>query len=540
MKTVIAAFLILACAAGARCADVTWSGEGSGGWSDGANWEGSVPPSEGDTAVVPAGATATLSTADDIALANSLAAISLPYGDSALVVANSSLADLYVPVTGVGMVTVSNGQKVLNLFGDNTGFSGPFLFTNSYVVVRNRDALGNANVVTNYSVAALSGSTPTRLEIEAPGMYANEFHLFGLMSSGTAWQVYYCEKDCVTNSGPCYVYGASTIQGPSGFSGFGFVTFSGGFHHEGVDYAYINRKVRIIGDVPCNIRTTSDHQRGGICVMPDGELEFGAPVAKLSVLNDPTARIATQGGILRFVAPSTFPDDNQGAIAFGNASRSNNNGGTIDFNGNSITLCDIVKDPNAPTEPMVLTSAVPATVTIRGTFYRYGFYNWKEDQSKVANLRLEGKVSYELDSVQTFGSGRFNFGNGHTYFTNETSNTRGFLSVARGTMRLGADTSWPNLSELRARDNGVLLVDTDSVNPGKFIFSVADSAKVTLADGLLLDAKKASVGGKYLDPGVYGGPDAGLDAEHTLSCLEGGGRIKVRRPGRPGLSLYFR
>jgi hypothetical protein len=259
-----------------------------------------------------------------------------------------------------------------------------------------------------------------------------------------------------------------------------------------------------------------------------------------SVSTSPFARIAVNSGILRFVDNCQFPDDNQGALAFGNASMSNNNGGIIDLNGFSQTICDIVKDPNYPTQRMVLTSQSPATLTVKGTFYRYGFYNWKNMESKEANFAIEGRASYELDSRQSGLSGRWQQGDGHTYFTNVTSTTRGYLSVVKGTIRLGADTSWPNLSELRASNKGILLVDTSSVNPGKFIFSVSDSATVTIAGGVTLDAKKAIVGGTYLEPGVYGGVDAGLDEDHTLSCLLGKGLLIVRRPQHPGMAVSFK
>ena len=522
-----------------------WSGGGTGDWTDGANWYGGSAPSEGDVAEIPDGAVATIATASDFTLVNSLAAISLPSRGSALVFANTAAGDLNTPLTGQGSVTVSNGQKILNLKGDNSGFTGPFLFTNSYVVVYNARALGISNVVTNYAEAAKTGSTPTRLEIEVSGEFGNEFHLFGPSSgssSGSSRMVYYCENDYVTNSGPCYVYGNSVIQGPSGFHGFGFVTFSGGFHHTGAGYARIAKKVRIVGDTPCSIRTTENYLRGGILVQPDAELEFGAAVKKESSLSgsNPFARIAVRKGILRFVGTSSFPDNNQGALAFGNASENDNDVGTIDLNGYSQTICDLVKEPKTLTNPMILTSATPATLTIRGTFYRYGFYNWKNAESKVANVRLEGQVSYELNSVQSSLDGRWQAGDGHTYFTNETSTTRGYLSVVRGTMRLGADTSWPNLSELRARNKGILLVDTASVNPGRFLFSVSDTATVTIADGVMLDARKAVIGGTYLEPGIYGGSDAGLDEAHTLSCLGGTGRLKVRLPEHPGFTISFR
>jgi hypothetical protein len=161
-------------------------------------------------------------------------------------------------------------------------------------------------------------------------------------------------------------------------------------------------------------------------------------------------------------------------------------------------------------------------------------------ESKEANFAIEGRASYELDSRQSGLSGRWQQGDRHTYFTNVTSTTRGYLSVVKGTIRLGADTSWPNLSELRASNKGILLVDTSSVNPGKFIFSVSDSATVTIAGGVTLDAKKAIIGGTYLEPGVYGGVDAGLDEDHTLSCLLGEGLLIVRRPQHPGMAVSFK
>lgn len=522
-------------------APITWNGGGAGDWTDNANWEGNIAPSAGDTAVIPSGKTATLATSADFVLANSLVGISLSADDSVLAITNVSQQMLSAPVTGLGRFVVANGQQTLNLNCDNSGFTGPFLFTNSHVVVNNAKALGTVNVVTNYAVATAS----TKLEIMASGNFGNEFHVFGDMTAKTvsAREAYYCARNFVTNTGPFHVYGAAAIIGPSGDPDSGFVTFSGDFHHEGEHYAHIRGKARIIGNMPCSIRTTSQNLRGGILVYSNAELEFGAPIKKESSVFEadcPFARIAAYDSVLRFISSVQFPDNNQGALGFGSSSFSDTKGGTIDLNGFSQTVCDIVKDPQTETTPMILTSATPATLTVKGTYYRFSFANWKGDQSKVANIQLEGNVSYELDSRQSTLSGRWQFGDGHTYFTNVTSTTKGFLSVARGTMRLGANTSWPNLSELRARNQGKLLVDTAAVNPGRFLFSVSGSATVTIADGVLLNAKKAVIGGTYLEPGVYGGPDAGLDAAHTLSCLNGTGRLNVRQPENSGFIISFR
>ena len=530
MTAVIA--VLMAGMAFAEPRTVVWSGGGTGGWSDPANWE-SDPPVAGDTAEIPTGKTATLAAAADFKLANSLAEIKLSAADAKLLVANTAYANLSVRVTGTGLFWVENNAQNLDLTGDNTGFTGPFTFVGSQVYVRNNKALGVSNVVTN------SPKTNGRLEIDKAGMYGNTLYL-NSSGSNTA-NDYYCEADNVTNTGPVYVTGAARILGPAGFSGFGFVTFAGGFSHKGAGYARIIKKVRLIGDTPCVFGSTENYNRGGIMAMESAVLEIGAPVSITGL-----KRIASFDGTVRFIKENVMPSladgqTDRGTLAFGNASASDTKGGTIDLNGCSQTIWDFAKDPSNPTGAQILTSATPATLTVCGTFYRYGDYNWKNNESKNADIQLEGAVSYELNSKQTGWSGRWQQGHGHTYFTKRTSTTTGFLSVKCGTLSLGADTTWTKLSELRVSGSSAsLIVNTSAVNPGRVIVKIGSTGTLTLGTGVLLDARKAVVGDTYLEPGVYGGPDAGLDAAHTLASLKGTGLLKVRLPEHPGLMLLFK
>lgn len=114
------------------------------------------------------------------------------------------------------------------------------------------------------------------------------------------------------------------------------------------------------------------------------------------------------------------------------------------------------------------------------------------------------------------------------------SDTTGGLSVRRGTLTLAEDTYWPNLSRLEARDEGLLVMNTDGVNTNGFVFVASNVVvgAVTIAAGKTLHAKTAYVG-KWLEPGEYGGVAAGLDAEHTLSQLGGEGTLTVAEWGGP-------
>ena len=80
------------------------------------------------------------------------------------------------------------------------------------------------------------------------------------------------------------------------------------------------------------------------------------------------------------------------------------------------------------------------------------------------------------------------------------------------------------------------------VNTNGFVFvvsNVVDSA-VTIAAGKHLHAKSAYVD-KWLEPGEYGGADAGLDEEHTLPQLGGSGTVNVLEWGGPkGMIFIFK
>ena len=45
---------------------------------------------------------------------------------------------------------------------------------------------------------------------------------------------------------------------------------------------------------------------------------------------------------------------------------------------------------------------------------------------------------------------------------------------------------------------------------------------------------------RYLAPGVYGGSSAGLDAEHTLDWIAGGGVLRVLRSGDAGTIILVK
>ena len=66
------------------------------------------------------------------------------------------------------------------------------------------------------------------------------------------------------------------------------------------------------------------------------------------------------------------------------------------------------------------------------------------------------------------------------------------------------------------------------------------TVRTAVAAGKHLHAKSAYVD-KWLEPGEYGGADAGLDEEHTLPQLGGSGTVHVLEWGGPkGLRLIFR
>ena len=143
---------------------------------------------------------------------------------------------------------------------------------------------------------------------------------------------------------------------------------------------------------------------------------------------------------------------------------------------------------------------------------------------------------------------------GSLTFTNQTSSTKGTLQVNSGTVRFAAGSGWTAVT------NVVLAGGTLAVAPGAgatafgprqgasdalLTVVTTNSPTLSIAAGERPSVAMLAVveeGGKvkWKDPGVYGGPDAGLAASRTVDWISGTGTLFVRRSISGGTMLIIR
>ena len=510
----------------AIAAEISWKGGGGTSvWSDGTNWQGGTSPSAGDTAVIPDGKTAYMSSVDITWAADRLSLIKLPGIDSTLYITNNTASVMTVPVEGIGKYNVSNNNVELKFAVDNLNFTGPFCFINSKI--RNDydhgKCFGRYNVVTNFV-----GNGVANLSIFKSGNYDNTWYIFGgssVVDSGRSLFTY----GPIDLRGPVYIDGDYAVAPQQGTT----LTFSGGIHHSGARKIRFNNKIAITGGVPCDFQTTTAYNTG-ICV-GGGTLTLESPLTATS------PRIGGPG-LIKFGAANLL----HATTGLHNGGDNNVRGLKIDLNGFDQQCGTIYKaDNGGQTEDnSYITSPVdsPAKLTVYGQLEWYG--NQPDADNRYMAFSIRGAASLELNGtnvIKTSGGVRvwpkMEIRNCPT-----KSDTTGGLCVRRGTLTLAETTYWPNLSRLEAHDEGLLVMNTDGVNTNGFVFvvsNVVDSA-VTIAAGKHLHAKSAYVG-KWLEPGEYGGAGAGLDAKHTLPQLGGSGTVHVKEWGGPkGIIFIFK
>ena len=143
---------------------------------------------------------------------------------------------------------------------------------------------------------------------------------------------------------------------------------------------------------------------------------------------------------------------------------------------------------------------------------------------------------------------------GSLTFTNQTSSTKGTLQVNSGTVRFAAGSGWI------ATTNVVLAGGTLAVAPGAgaTAFGSAQDVSAALLTVVSTNSPTLSIAagerptvnmlmvvgenGKetWKNPGVYGGPEAGLSDYYTLGWISGTGTLRVRHSISGGTMLIIR
>jgi hypothetical protein len=178
----------------------------------------------------------------------------------------------------------------------------------------------------------------------------------------------------------------------------------------------------------------------------------------------------------------------------------------------------------------LVTSATPATLEITGT------------ETTVFPVKFEGAAGLHMN-----GTGSFTI-------TNKLSNTTGELKVSKGTVRFARDAGWTAVTNI-VLAGGTLAVASgagakafgSAQDKSDAILTVVstNSPTLSIAAGERPSVNMLAVveeGGQlaWKNPGVYGGPAAGLSANNTLSWISGSGKLFVRRSALNGTMLILR
>jgi len=554
MKMLISmTFVVLTVAAGAGT-KITWKGGGATtAWSDGSNWEGGTAPALGDTAVIPSGEMATMTSADITyvsADATKLAGISLAAADSGLSIKNGSAVSLKVPLSGIGSVEIDNGGSALTLAANNANYCGPMTIRKSCVNTdySHGNAFGKDNVVTNI---VGSGSTSCNVSFFVGGNYYNTWQVLGGDSPNSKSQSFVSYAAVVFKK-PLNVDGAFVVNAAQVTSSF---VLGGGVFHTGTSTLYFWGNVTVGAGTVCDFDRKGNFDAGG-CV-GGGTLTLNTPVLTRNYFLEQSyatyvySRLGGGGGMIKCGQANVLTG--MLGIQFGAPYASS--GVIIDLNGFDQACGTMYMYPNANLTKgnTCITSAKPATLTMRGQWEYYGNQP-AEAVNRTTPLAINGMASFEFwptNAIRNVSGAIWPVIN----FKDTEWTTTGRLACRRGTMSLASDVSAPNLKGIEVTHEGELVVKTSSVNADHFVLAVTNNtprtgkSPLTLDKGVVLRTDRAVIGdvaleGSWLQPGTYGGEGAytnGLvDAKHKLDLIAGDGCLTVNRCWHPGLAVIIR
>ena len=506
-------------AAVASAKEVTWTGGGSG-WGDPANW--SDTPQEGDIAVIPENVTATVKLADVTAFRNfggyRLEAGSMLFLDA---VSFHSYDAFDKPLTGSGTLYAYNGSIWFK--PDSSAFDGKFAFTNTYVEVHSKTALGTTNEVWLGRTSQFNNYHMKIDRVDGPSVVTNVFH-FGAPNGRS----YVLESI----KSPLKVYGPVVID--QGWCQFINDSSNAEYHNE--YYGGIYGEGYMFGGVQASGEVTviaSEVDLGGGLVAYDGGFTIQG------VLKRGCIGLESKGRGFKFMAANLCQTND---VLMGEW-QITKNGGYIDLNGFDQTIgniCERIDHDGVTTEPdFYLTSEKPATLTMLGTpNRRFGGGN-----GFVGCLRGALSLCYDWDGrdgIQAYYTGCTA---GLFKLTSENS-TSGGITCKRGDFRIEATATLPNLTSLGVSNTGKMTVSANGIGEegDGLVVTVADSGVLTIGTDVTIAAKSACLGGKWIDPQpgeTYGGPDSAATVK--LAGLAGTGLLTVAEYGGPkGLMMILR
>lgn len=497
MKWVGAALLL--CVGGLFAAERVWNGMAADGkFSSAQNWEGGILPNSGDTLRF---------TNISGTLENDLAGLSVSgftlsssgavtWGGEKMTVTGPVVLDAggkleistplcwestepfamsgnEVVLSGALSGTCpfqTSGSSKLSLSGDNSAFTGAFVFSNGVVQVLSNLSLGTENPVTFYA-----NPTNARLPlvIQAAGVYRNPITLYN--GGEGSLEV----NAPVTNTAQLRVIGQSRIRAEAWNSYF---VLSGGVvdpSHPG-DIVW-NGSIHFMGDEPIALADNFYFDVGTISI--------GAPIqsATLTLIAKGSAtltkaNVLKQDGTLQIGA-------NYGKWGTLNLNGFDQTIGTLQTAAGTESVADRIKVIRSPEG-----KSAQLTVTYGGAYD--GIFS--------------GAVSVLLDSAQEKS----------LTLSGTESDTTGSLAVRKGTLMLTETVAFPRLSSVEVTGEGVLSMGTTSIYPGGCRLVLADQGKLSLPSESTWRVYSAQTNGVMLETGMY-------DASTLPSFLQGTGKIEV-------------
>lgn len=399
---------------------------------------------------------------------------------------------LSVPLSGEGRFFALNAGN-LTLAGDNSAFTGSFVFTNTLVTVGHAAALGCGNPVDFAGTA--SKDTNKRLVFAVSGVYSNPIVFGAVDTLGDEHHIVVNNGCFVTNTGPLTLKAYCRLSSNGGGMAFGGAVTN--LCHHWV----VNGKTEFFGDRPIEMS-------GKIFYFDSGTMRFGS-----SGLTNASSFLVAKGSLI-FEAANLLSERQKVSMGISYGPQS-----VIDLNGFDQRCGELYHQPYlkdqtyAKVGAQTIRSATPATFTIHGAVTGDATYEGFVDGA--ASLTLAG------------GTARLTIDGGVTGYGPAVAggSTTGTLTARNGAaLTIGANVDFPRLGGLVASNASALVVNTSRLNAENGLsLTLADDAKLTLGEDVRLNLSSATVDGRSLKPGVYRAGSPELNG-HLL----GAGRLVVR------------
>lgn len=193
----------------------------------------------------------------------------------------------------------------------------------------------------------------------------------------------------------------------------------------------------------------------------------------------------------------------------------------FNLQGHDVNLAHLHNGNVAPTESSAnyayITSTLPATVTLSVDLQG-------ADIPQPAAIEMVDNVSLTVENNAT------------NRISTRVSNTKGTLTVGRGTLEFKWNGGWAGTNVVIGTE-GRLVLDASSrgLTSKATVLSVANGGKLSIESGTTT-VHNAYYAGEQLKKGVYGA----VGSSNPLSWLEGGGSLQVVKGPKLGFTLIFK